>query len=50
METDRNKYGLSIQRWTDEEIVKKIHRLEDDLQRIETYLEICWEEIRKRET
>jgi hypothetical protein len=47
METDRNKYGLNVSFFTYEEKLAKIKRLEQDLIRTETFLEILWEAVRR---
>lgn len=48
METDRSKWGLFLNNTSTEQLVDKIHIYEEDLVRVETFLEICWEELRRR--
>lgn len=48
METRRDKYGLSLEQTSDQELVEYITNLEEDLVRTETFLEIVWEEVNRR--
>lgn len=48
METRRDKYGLNLEQTTDQELVEYIVQLEEKLVETETFLEIVWEEVNRR--
>ena len=48
METDRSKYGINPNFFTDDQLVAYIKKKTDQLQQVETQLEIAWEELHKR--
>jgi hypothetical protein len=48
METDREKYAINPSFFDDETLLRSIDRSTDELCRIETKLEILWEEAYRR--
>lgn len=48
METRRDLYGLNLEGMSDEQLTQYIERLEEDLVRTETLLEVTWEEVNRR--
>jgi hypothetical protein len=48
METDRDKYGINPDFFTDEHLQEYIDRKTEDLDRIATQLEIAWEALYNR--
>jgi len=48
METDRSKYGINPNFLDDVSLIKSIKNAENELCRIETKLEILWQEAYRR--
>jgi hypothetical protein len=48
METRRDKYGLNLEGVTDQELAEQIVTQEENLVKTETFLEILWEEVNRR--